>query len=105
MRAWQFQPGPPPERCGRAVIRRILSDRLHYPTRQPFRPSPAEPHRSRAVRLFSPASVALAEDLLDLLSVDRLLLGDHSGRWPRLRRLSFCVPQPPAPGPPGEMVG
>ncbi len=64
-------------RRGRPV-RGVLSDRLHDPADQPLRASSAQPHRSRALRLLPAAPVALAEDLLDLLPADRILLGDHS---------------------------
>ena len=74
-----FSPRPPAQRSRRRVVRRLLPDRLHDPARQPFRPPPPQPHRSRALRLLSAAPVALAEDLLDLLPAHRLLLGDHPG--------------------------
>ena len=100
-----FSPATPDQRKRRRAVRGVLPDRVHDPAHQPFRASSAQPHRLRALRLLSAAPVALAEDLLDLLPADRVLLGDHSGRRLRLPGLAVRVPQPRVPGRPGEMVG
>ena len=106
MRARQLPSAPPAStRAAGRTVRGVLPDRVHDPAHQPFRPSSAQPHRFRALRLLSAAPVALAEDLLDLLPADRVLLGDHSGRRPHLPGLAVRVPQPRVSERPGELVG
>ena len=105
MRARHVSSEPHGQRRRRRAVRGVLPDRLRDPARQPFRTSSPQPHRPRALRLLSPAPVALAEDLLDLLPAHRLLLGDHPGRRARLSRLSVRLPQPRLPGRPGDAGG
>ena len=75
-----FHPRSPRQRRRGRLVRGVLPDILHDPAGEPLRASSPQPHRSRALRLLPAAPVALAEDLLDLLPADGLLLGDHSGR-------------------------